>query len=336
MRCVDVNHSDWLSTLEDCTPAELEAAPGAVSRRFAVMKGVMKNTHAVRLGLHQIKGFGEENATMLIDNRGRGYDSVRDLWMRSGLPRRAIQLLAEADAFSSLGLSRRDALWAVRALDPLGAAERLPLFAMSGQNNLQKESEVILPPMPLGEQVLNDYRSLTYSLRAHPVSFVRPVLDRKGYRRNGDLRDVAAGRFVTVAGLVLVRQRPGSANGVIFETIEDETGVANAIVWPKVFERYRTIVLGSRFVGICGPLQSQDGVIHVVARQLLDLTPLLAPLADLDRPVDGLARADEVRRQQPPRKTPRGIVIRERVAGSSKDLQQAPNRSILPKGRNFH
>ncbi|MEO4043895.1 error-prone DNA polymerase [Hoeflea sp. CAU 1731] len=338
MRGVDVNHSDWLSTLEACTPAELEAAPGAVARRFAVMKGVMKHTHAVRLGLHQIKGFGEENATMLIDNRGRGYDSVRDLWMRSGLPRRAIQLLAEADAFSSLGLSRRDALWAVRALDPLGAAERLPLFAMSGQNKLQKESEIILPPMPLGEQVLNDYRSLTYSLRAHPVSFVRPVLERKGYRRNGDLQDVAPGRFVTVAGLVLVRQRPGSANGVVFETIEDETGVANAIVWPKVFERYRTIVLGSRFVGICGPLQSQDGVIHVVARQLLDLTPLLAPLADLNQPVDGLARADEVRRQQPPRKTPRGIMIRERVAGagSSTDLQQAPNRSILPKGRNFH
>ena len=338
MRPVDVNHSTWLSTLEaDGVQSQ------AVAARHREMKVVMKNSHAVRLGFHQIKGLGEEEAEQLVSNRGNGYDGVRDLWMRSGLSRRAMEKLAEADAFSSIGLSRRDAIWAVRALDPLGAAERLPLFATADSKELQREPEVTLPPMPLGEQVINDYRSLTFSLKAHPVSFVRGSLKGAGYLQSAALPDIPANRFVSVAGLVLVRQRPGSANGVVFETIEDESGVANIIVWPKVFERYRTVVLGSRFVGIRGPLQSQDGVIHVVARQMEDLTPMLTGLSDAEGPIDGLARADEVKRE------PLNTRERVRPAPKLRDLFKqvseartfgnqhlAETRKVLPGGRNFH
>ncbi len=343
VRAVDVNHSGWLSSLERC---DKRAARPAIAARHDSMKSVMKNTHAVRLGLHRIKGFGEAEAEALLEYRAGGYDSVRDLWMRSGLSRRAMERLADADAFASIGLSRRDALWAVRALDPLSAAERLPLFALAGSRNLQKEAAIALPPMPLGEQVINDYRSLSFSLKAHPVSFVRQALQRAGYRQNAELPDIRAGRFIAVAGLVLVRQRPGSAKGVVFETIEDESGVANIIVWPKVFERYRTIVLGSRFVGIRGALQSQDGVIHVVARQLEDLTPLMADLSDADAPIDALAHADEVKRepvdprerQEKPRKNGRGQLQQmvEQAPQMRKTAQHGATRGVLPTGRNFH
>lgn len=343
VRSVDINHSQWYSLLEPEMGTDPHTARASVSPRHASMAPILKNTHAVRLGLHRIKGFGEEDAERLMENRGAGYDSVRDLWMRSGLSRRAMEKLAEADAFASIGLSRRDALWAVRALDPLGAAERLPLFALAGQKNLQREPDIDLPPMPLGEQVINDYRSLSFSLKAHPISFVRDRLVQGGYRQNIALPDSRSGRFVSVAGLVLVRQRPGSAKGVVFQTIEDETGVANIIVWPKIFEQYRTVVLGSRFVGVRGPLQSQDGVIHVVARQLEDLTPLLAGLSDADAPIDGLAHADEVRRDpgDPAARKAKSSRLREMVIQapqrrSTPDVYSMATRRVLPKGRNFH
>lgn len=343
VRAVDINHSQWDSLLEPGMGTDPHTVRASVSPRHASMTPVMKNTHAVRLGFHRIKGFGEEDAERLLEKRGAGYDSVRDLWMRSGLSRRAMEKLAEADAFASIGLARRDALWAVRALDPLGAAERLPLFALAGQRDLQREPDIDLPPMPLGEQVINDYRSLSFSLKAHPVSFVRNRLVQAGYRQNITLPDCRSGRFVSVAGLVLVRQRPGTAKGVVFQTIEDETGVANIIVWPKVFEQYRTIVLGSRFVGIRGPLQSHDGVIHVIARQLEDLTPLLSGLSDADAPIDGLARADEVRRDPGDPEARRAkasrlhdMVIQAPQRRSTPDVYSMATRRVLPKGRNFH
>ena len=166
---------------------------------------------------------------------------MRDLWLRSGISRAGLERLAEADAFRSIGLDRRAALWEVRALDPLSAAERLPLFAAAGDGaDLQAEAQVALPLMPLGEHVVNDYRSLSLSLKAHPVSFLRARARRRAAssRRAGS-PELPSGRRVSVAGLVLVRQRPGTASGVIFATLEDETGVANIIVWPKIFERFR-------------------------------------------------------------------------------------------------
>ena len=339
VRDVDINHSDWLSTLEP----DAERLP--VSRLHRQLEAIQKNTHAVRLGLQQVKGFGEEDARLLIAHRANGYDSVRDLWMRSGLTRRVIEKLADADCFRSIGLNRRDALWAVKALDPLSSTERLPLFAAADLHDLQREPDVDLPPMPLGEHVINDYQSLSYSLKAHPLSFLRRRLVKDRYVKSEALQTTPSDRMVKVAGLVLVRQRPGSAKGVIFATIEDETGVANIIVWPKAFEKYRMVILGSRCIGVRGRLQKQDGVIHVVAHHLEDLTLLLADISILADQMGGLANADEVRRPQqsiqsklkPASRTAR---FAQGVSDPGADDAQLAKtkivRQVLPKGRNFH
>jgi error-prone DNA polymerase len=150
--------------------------------------------------------------------------------------------------------------------------------------------------MALGEEVVNDYRFLELSLRAHPASFLRADLTRRGIVRNEELRARRSGERVAVSGLVTIRQRPGSANGVIFMTIEDETSVANIIVWPKSFERFRPTILGARYVAVRGPLQQESGVIHVVAWRIEDLTPLLARLTEDAPPIESLARADAVKR----------------------------------------
>jgi error-prone DNA polymerase len=150
--------------------------------------------------------------------------------------------------------------------------------------------------MPAGEEVVNDYRFLELSLRAHPVTFLRADLVRRGIIRNEELRRAPSGARVTVSGLVTIRQRPGSANGVIFMTIEDETAVANIIVWSKTFERFRPVILGARYVAVSGEVQQESGIIHVVARKLDDLTPLLARLTEDAPPIEALARADAVKR----------------------------------------
>ncbi|MER0236710.1 error-prone DNA polymerase [Fulvimarina sp. MAC8] len=339
MRAVDVNFSEW-----DCL-LEPDAEIKPVSPRFQGMQEEMRNTHAVRLGLRLVKGFGEEDARALVEKRGRGYDSVRDLWLRSGLSRRAIEKLAEADCFRSIGLDRRDALWAVKALDPLSSSERLPLFATADQHELQKEPETHLPPMMLGEHVMIDYQSLAFSLKAHPLGFIRDKLRQRGYGDNIGLGAMKSGGIAKIAGLVLVRQRPGSAKGVIFETLEDETGIANIVVWPKTFERYRSLVLGARCIGVTGRVQNVDDVIHVVASHIEDLTPLLAVLYDSDRPIESLARADEVRR--PVEDIRRRIkpatrlrqLLREapETRRSQTDIEEGKvANGPWPKGRNFH
>jgi error-prone DNA polymerase len=155
--------------------------------------------------------------------------------------------------------------------------------------------------MPIGEEVVNDYRFLRLSLRAHPAQFLRADLSQRGILRNEALRSIASGARVKISGLVTCRQRPGSAKGVVFMTIEDESAVANVIVWPKLFERVRPVVLGARYVAVTGRVQSESGVIHVVAEQLEDLTHWLAQLAEHGTDIEGkdiqiLARADEVRR----------------------------------------
>ncbi|MDY8109096.1 error-prone DNA polymerase [Fulvimarina sp. 2208YS6-2-32] len=290
-RPISVNRSSWDQSLE---PEAFD--PSAISSAHVSMRPAIWSRHAVRLGFRQVKGLSQADMAILIARRGAGYDSVRDVWLRTGLKRAVIERLAEADAFACLGLSRRDALWAVRALDPKGAAERLPLFESAATKDLQAEPDAHLPPMRPGEEVVNDYRFLSLSLKAHPVSFVRGVLAARRVRDNQSLASLRSGTWVDVSGLVLVRQRPGSAKGVIFITIEDETGVANIIVWPKVFEEFRPLVLGARFIRVSGTMQSDRGVIHVVARTIEDLTPLLAPVAageEIGR--EGIARADHVR-----------------------------------------
>jgi DNA polymerase III alpha subunit len=150
--------------------------------------------------------------------------------------------------------------------------------------------------MPLGEEVVNDYRFLKLTLRKHPAAFLRPDLDRRGIILNENLRDRISGERVTVSGLIIIRQRPGTAKGVLFMTLEDESAIANIIIWPKLFERYRPVVLGARFVAVTGPMQAESGVIHVVAERIDDLTPLLGRLAEEGATIDGLARSDEVKR----------------------------------------
>ena len=198
--------------------------------------------------------------------------------------------------------------------------------------------------MLLGEHVVEDYRRLHLSLKAHPVAFLRPDLARRGILRHDQLPGIASGRRVTVGGLVLVRQRPGTAAGVIFMTLEDETAIANTIIWPKIFETFRPIVLGARLVSVTGKLQSESGVIHVVAEQVEDLTPLLARLsASQDTAcVEALARADAVKHPSPPdphpHRHPRAgdalvTLFRDQPALAS---ELGLTAEVMPKGRNFH
>ncbi len=347
---------------------------------------LIRTTHAVRLGLRQIKGFREDDAEALMAARGPGYDSVRDLWLRAGLNRAAIERLADGDAFRSLGLDRRDALWAARGLGAGNARDRLPLFDVAAHGDIAREPDFPLPPMPIGEHVVNDYRYLHLSLKAHPLVFLREELTARRIISNRVLRDIADnqtrgvegrrpdgettrgverrrrdgettrgverrrrdreiknGDRVTVAGLVIIRQRPGTAKGVIFMTLEDETDIANAIVWPKTFERFRPIVLGARLIAVTGRVQSESGVIHVVADRLEDLTPMLAALSEDAGDLSALARGDEVRRpgvDQREKIGPRSRLVKlaREQPGIAEDLARlsAAAGKAMPKGRNFH
>ena len=299
LREVDVNLSDWDCTLEPLSPPLAGRGDDGegVHPRHAEMTPHIRTTHAVRLGLRQIIGVKEKDMLRLVKQRGEAYDSVRDLWLRSGLSSAVLEKLADADAFRSLGLDRRHALWAVRGLDRVGDQDDLPLFA--SRPGRDTEPDARLPPMPLGAHVVEDYRRLSLSLKAHPASFLRARLSARGILRSDALRSVKNGERITVAGLVLVRQRPGTAGGVIFMTLEDETGVANIIVWPKVFERLRAIVLGSRLVAVTGKLQSEQGVIHIVAERMNDLTPMLGLLSETGQTISALAHADEAHRTEP-------------------------------------
>jgi DNA polymerase III alpha subunit len=259
---------------------------------------------------------------------------VRDVWLRTHLPPSALERLAEADAFRSLGLDRRDALWAVRALQRSGDKDDLPLFARVAMPEL--EPDAALPPMLPGEQVVADYRHLHLSLKAHPVSFIRPELDRRRILRNQDLTTIPTGRRVTVAGLVLVRQRPGDAKA-IFMTLEDETGVANSILWLRTFEAYRPVVLGARLISVTGMLQNEHGVIHVVAEHLEDLSPLLRLLSETPAALQTLARCDHIKRPEPGnRSAKRRTEKHAQLARENAQVEEAAAVAVLPKGRNFH
>jgi error-prone DNA polymerase len=275
-----------------------------------------------------------------MDNRGAGYDSIRDLWLRTGLGAAVIEKLAEADAFRSLGLDRRAALWAARGLDRVGDQDSLPLF-LTSRPQREHEPDARLPPMPLGAHVVEDYRRLSLSLKGHPVAFMRRRLDARAILRCEQLTGIASGARVVVSGLVLVRQRPGTASGVVFMTLEDESGIANIIVWPKVFEKLRAIVIGARFVAVTGKLQSESNVIHVVAERMEDLTPMLGLLSERGGEIDPAARADEARtsRPDPREKRPGARACRPPALaapsapaiGEQRDLLEA-----MPLGRRFH
>jgi DNA-directed DNA polymerase III PolC len=369
VRPVDINYSCWDNTLEPSSCPRLSRASTSSLRHFsepdvdardkrghddmeglpsilprlaprhAEMADDIRTTHAVRLGFRQISGFSKDDGVAIEQCRGAGFDSIRDLWLRSALKPSVLERLATADAFRSLGLDRRQALWAVRALRRTGDKDDLPLFARTASPAL--EPDVALPPMRIGEQVVEDYRHLHLSLKAHPVSFLRREFDRRGILRHEQLATMPSGPRVTVAGLVLVRQRPGSANGVIFMTLEDETAVANTIVWPKIFETFRPVVLGARLVSVTGKLQNEYGVIHVVADRIDDLSALLKRLADDAGCVEALAHGDHVKRSSAPdwRTSPHVAIpplIEPAPAFAEEFAPVEKVRAVMPKGRNFH
>jgi error-prone DNA polymerase len=300
VRPVDVNHSFWDCTLEPLivTPAKAGAQgdrsdPGHLDSRF---RG-NDDQYALRLGLRQIKGFAETDAELLVAARPeRGYSDPENLWRRSGLGRGALERLAEADAFRSIGLDRRRALWVLKALGepplPLFALEAAPhppadagpsLSPFYGERaGVRREAHAmaLLPEMPLGEHVVEDYASLSLTLKRHPLAFLRSELTRDGLVTAAELVHLPVDRRLSIAGVVLIRQRPGSANGVVFITIEDETGIANLIVWPKILERFRRAALGATLLRCTGKLQREESVIHVVADRLDDLTARLNTLRD--------------------------------------------------------
>lgn len=276
---------------------------------------------AIRLGFRQIEGISEAQGLALMEKRGQGYDSVEALARRSKLPTRALVALADADAFGSLGLSRREALWQVRRLPD---DRPLPLFAGTDSDELGEEPQTLLPLMQASEQVVADYQHLRLSLKGHPMQFLRGLFAGERALSCKDLLDARDGRRCRLAGIITVRQRPGSAKGVMFMTLEDETGIANAVLWPKTFERYRRQAMGARLVLLEGRLQrSPEGIVHMVAERVEDRTHELARLSNglLQRT---LARADEVRKPGQDQRLP------------PRQHTHPRNVRVLPRSRDFH
>ncbi|HEV7253896.1 MAG TPA: error-prone DNA polymerase [Mesorhizobium sp.] len=295
VRSVDINHSAYDCTLELCQDGAL----------------------ALRLGFRQVDGFSRAEGERLAQARGMGFASVEELATRGKLPAHSLRRLADADAFRSLGLDRRDALWAVRRLPDDGP---LPLWAAADARELGDEPEARLPPMALGEHVAADYQTLRLSLKAHPMEILRPLFRRERIITSAELAALGHGAWARHAGVVLVRQRPGNGKA-IFITLEDEAGITNVVMWESTFERFRREAMSARLLLVEGRVQkSPEGIVHLMAERAFDRTEELKRLSENHDPTIEISRADEVLRPQPPR-------------------QQAThprNVRILPKSRDFH
>ncbi|WP_298089354.1 error-prone DNA polymerase [uncultured Sphingomonas sp.] len=279
---VDVNASAWDNRLED---------------------------FALRLGFRQIDGFRESWATQIVAHAP--YAAIEDLAARADLPQRALTLLADADAYRSLGCDRRHGLWEARRTPP----RQLPLFAAMDAPELAPEPDAKLPSMPLSEQVANDYRATRLSLKGHPMAFLRPLFAAEGILSCRDTEAMRDGARARVAGVVLVRQRPGKGNA-IFVTVEDETGIVNALMWARDFEANRRAVMAARLMVLHGVIQrSEEGVIHLMTVRVDDRSDELARLSDAR--ADGLLRPVHTRSPDP-------------RAGHPRDAR------LLPKSRDFH
>jgi len=294
VRPIDVSFSEWDNTLEAREDGTL----------------------ALRLGFRQMDGFRKEWAEALMATRTRKLGGIEDLARQ--LPKRALMALAEADCFRSLGRDRREALWAVRRL---ADDTPLPLFAVRDAEELPSETTAPLPTMPLSEHVLADYRTLRLSLKGYPMQFLRELFQSERVSSCAEVTDAKDGAAASCAGIVLVRQMPG-AKGVVFITLSDETGIANVVVWPKLMERFRKEVMGSRLLLVKGRVQkSPEGVVHLVAEQLSDRTRELDQLSE-DKVRPQLSRADAVAHPAGPERPTRG--------GHPRNVR------ILPKSRDFH
>ena len=285
VRPVDVNASNWDN--------RLEASSGA--------------SFALRLGLRQIGGFREDWAIAITAARASGlFSSLESLTHRAKLPHRALTLLADADALSSLGQSRRNALWDVRRTQPT----QLALFSAADAPELGIEADPQLPPMPLAEEVIADYQIMRLSLKAHPMAFLRDRLAAQRVLSCAQTTAAKNGARLKTAGVVLVRQRPGKGNAV-FITLEDETGITNVLLWARLFEAQRAPVMAARMMIVEGEVQrSVEGVVHLMATRVHDATAMLGQLSDHTPLTPPRAPADEVDRPQHPRsRHPRDVRI---------------------------
>jgi error-prone DNA polymerase len=362
-READVNRSLWDCTLEPASNGRCALRLGLrqidglreddVKRLVAIRDGLapesMPHLFAPQpalsspglTGRSSNPGLPDTEDQGLLDARLRGHDkddvasakftNMRDAWRRSGLKRATLERLAAADAFRSLGLDRRQALWEVRGL-PLEVP--LPLFDHADQADTGAEQAVTLPVMPLSEHVVNDYRTLRLSLKAHPMSFLRARVRQARIAACADLNQMRDGAWVGVAGVVLVRQRPGSAAGVVFMTIEDETSVANAVIWPKVLERERMVVMGARLVVVHGRIQRHEDIIHVVAARLEDRSDWLRLLTEDGETLSlAIAHGDHVKHAGGEDSRER---VRERTHPRWHPRRHPRAERIIPKSRDFH
>ena len=296
LRAIDINYSAWDNLLEE----------------------KINKYHALRIGFRQIKGMNKEDVELLIAHRKEFFTNIQQL-RDIGLSATTLETLADADAFRSIGLDRRQALWQV------SACHDQPTGIFRGQQfNRDEEKKVTLPQMMLSEHVVHDYASTSLSLKAHPVSFIREKLQRLHITSTTELSRLHDGDPIKVAGLVLVRQRPGTAKGICFITIEDETGCANLVVFPNIFQEFRKEVLQSRLLMVEGKLQIEGEVIHVIVNSCYDLSKLLQQLTsskEEDLPLLTLSRADQ---------TPSAVYPIQKTQG-----QKMIQAEIFPKGRNF-
>ncbi|WP_428675019.1 error-prone DNA polymerase, partial [Roseibium sp.] len=269
VRPICVNASAWDNTLE-------RRGDGAL---------------ALRLGFRQIKGLREEDADWIVAARGNGYPDPETLWLRTGVPPATLERLAEADAFASMGLSRRAALWQVKTIR---SPKPLPLFNDPIDGEAIFEPDVFLPAMHLGQEVVEDYLATRLTLRAHPMELIRPHIP--GLTPHDMLPRLPHLSRASVCGLVITRQRPGTASGVIFLTLEDETGVSNVVVWPKMYEKYRAAVIGGRLLKVHGRLEKEGIVVHLIAEHIEDCSRELSLLGHPDDSALGqtTSKTDEV------------------------------------------
>ena len=292
---VDINFSDWDNKLEE------------MAGKYCVL----------RLGFRQVKGLRQDDINILIACRKKMYNSINEL-REIAVPETALEKLADADAFRSIGLDRREALWEVSTKDR-------PLAIFSGHTSPDAKGEnVSLPVMQLSEHVVQDYAATSLSLKGHPVSFIREKLDQLHIIPTAQLATLKDGDSVKISGLVLVRQRPGTAAGICFMTIEDETGVANLVIWESLFEKFRKEIIQSRLIMAEGKLQIEGEVIHVIVKRCYNFSKLLQHLTASqheDPPVLTLAYPDE-------RSVPPGLDKRSRP-------KETTQKRIFPEARNF-
>lgn len=321
VRAVDLNFSNWDNSLEtDATDGPVHARWNWNVERHRRDKG-----HALRLGFRQIDGFRKSwGEAIARERKARGpFASTEELSRRvrvlldeaqpngpsAPLPARALRLLADADACHSIGLDRRSATWEVRRMP--GGGE-LPLFAAAQARELAPEPDFALPAMPLSEEVAADYQTVRLSLKQHPLHFLRETLRGEGILSSAEVMDVPNGVRAKVAGVVLVRQRPGKGNA-IFATLEDETGIVNVLLWARMFERYRRPLMASRLMEVHGQVQkSAEGVLHLMADRIVDRTQLLDRLTESDGEND--ATTHQV----------------------SSNARHPRNVRVIPKSRDFH